>query len=68
MPGASDEQARQAVNRFEAEATAILGDCGRGEKDLAAKLNLARKPKLQATLLLAGVLGKGATVMALTGN
>jgi len=68
VPGASDEQARQAVNRFEADVTAILGDCGRAEKDLSVKLNLAARPKLHAALLLAGVMGKGQAVMGLSVN
>ena len=68
VPGASEERAREAVNRFEAEVNAFIGDCGRGEKDLSAKLNLAGRPKLHAALLLAGVTGKGATLMGFTQN
>ena len=68
IPGTSDAQARQIVIRFEADVNAAIGDCGRGEQELSAKLNLAGRPKLQAALLLAGVMGKGAVAAGFTNN
>ena len=58
-PDASDEQAKEAVSKYEAAMKTALDKLAKAEQDLKAKLDLANKPKLHAMLLMMGVLDNG---------
>lgn len=56
---ASDDEAKAAVDKYEADMKAAKDKLAKAEQDLRAKLDLASKPRLHAMLLMAGTLDNG---------
>ncbi len=56
---ASDDEAKAAVDKYEADMKAAKDKLAKAEQDLRTKLNLTSKPRLHALLLTMGTLDNG---------